>query len=120
MAFHNDFWVVVGTAAPVLALAHVVTISRAVRAFFSIPKQKRQSRENLGALAALAILGLGCCAAAFTQSMLALEWTRDAGRPVVSTALTIAAFALLTIQVVYEQNARMSDPDAYRALGSDE
>jgi ABC-type multidrug transport system fused ATPase/permease subunit len=32
MTFHNDFWMVVGTAAPVIGLAHVVTIAQYERA----------------------------------------------------------------------------------------
>lgn len=44
MAFHSDFWVVAGTAGPVVALSHAIAVERSIR---RIPWSKHRRKIDL-------------------------------------------------------------------------
>ena len=110
--YHSDFWVVVGAAAPVLALAHAVTFERffamslrsgqlktAVQA--RVPRtQKRKSRLLIWLVVAapgrLSMVGMLASVSALVIALLALADTNDnAGLGLAQILMAISAIALL-------------------------
>jgi len=72
--YHESFWVVVGTAAPVIALANAVTVERlTLRAFndFSAPQRGRH------VAAVIASMSLFLCVVLLAFTVVSLIWEAD-------------------------------------------
>jgi hypothetical protein len=89
MAYHESFWIVVGTAAPVIALANVVTISDAM--FFL---RGDDVGRSLG-LYNLAALNLLAQATAMVLAFMSLDGHGNVVPPALAIVLTAAGLVLL-------------------------
>lgn len=104
MAYHSEFWLTIGAAAPVIGLGHLVSIFPALErgagklAHVDKPGYGKQILAFLSAL--ISLFGAGICALAFADALNAMAATSD--HPGVATSvgldgtlLAVAFFGLL-------------------------
>lgn len=112
-ANHHEFWVVAGTTAPLLLLAHVVTMGRMVRARTKpAPKRALLDAKSLviGA-SAVSQLSAMLCLGALLQGLLSLAAEHDVGAPSVSTTFLMIAAVGVVGNTMYETLARVLGAD---------
>jgi hypothetical protein len=97
VAYHKDFWVVVGTAAPVIALAAVVALNQVPNR--PPPGQPRNMPASVAAL--IAISALYAClilqAVSLSRALDSLAHERDQANLKSATTATISGIALLGV-----------------------
>jgi hypothetical protein len=133
MAFYADYWAVIGTAGPVLAIGIVFAMPQAVEAARKLRPESIEQPESLLGRAKLnmtlrywnvADLQYWSTAAGFTidavllfSALLSLEWRRNALPPGLVTGLAVAALVLLLLQMSFGRLAtaaltRLDRPEA--------
>jgi hypothetical protein len=106
--FHESFWVVVGSAAPVLVLAAVVSVTDAVRQMFDFSRPDDAHRSDwpvgwaisgrvlsgLQLFAALVIIVLGAVALNSALGSILFQRNEEAPLPIISGVATILVLLL--------------------------
>jgi hypothetical protein len=100
MAFHETFWVVVGTAAPVIALACVVSMSDGLGSFASFTRSIRRVpkiRRTMLWLAALGGINFANQGVMLFVALFSLAVGKDEGDLLTSVLLTTGGIVLLFV-----------------------
>ncbi len=105
VAYHEAFWVVVGTAAPVIALASAVVYNRAPAVMADATKRRRETGHDAGVARFAFAVGMmvsGCLVSqvvAFGAALLCLARETDISSPVTIGVVQLGGFVLLLLPV---------------------
>jgi hypothetical protein len=81
MVYHENFWVAVAAAAPVIALANTVSIADAGKIWYGSKSSSRSTKILFNVIVYVSIVNYAAQAAALTAALNSLNAGRVMGRP---------------------------------------